>query len=173
MTVVLAANADLPGNVAAAEQLERYLSAVGVDVKLALVSRDRLLRDYLGPRSYHIALASWEAQGADPDVYQYWHSSQVNVEGGLNFSGWINEQADAALAGGRSSHDRATRKGHYSTFQKVFHQDVPAIILYSPVYTYATRLPAQGVTLPAAEMIDPAQRFDTLRDWSLRLHRTP
>jgi peptide/nickel transport system substrate-binding protein len=120
-----------------------------------------------------MALASWEAQGADPDVFQYWHSSQANVEGGLNFSGWANPQADEALQAARLTSDRTARKRYYSTFQKLFQQDIPAVMLYTPQYTYATRLPAHSVTLPATEMLDPAYRFDTLRDWSLQLLRTP
>jgi peptide/nickel transport system substrate-binding protein len=173
LTLVLAANQDVPANVVASQKIESYLRQVGVDVRLALVSRDRLLRDYLGPRSYHLALASWEAQGADPDVFQYWHSSQANVEGGLNFSGWANPQADEALQAARITLDRAARKGHYATFQKVFQQEIPAIMLYTPRYTYATRSPAHDITLPATEMLDPAYRFDTLRDWSLQLLRIP
>ncbi|HYP41218.1 MAG TPA: peptide ABC transporter substrate-binding protein [Chloroflexia bacterium] len=173
LTLVLAANQDVPANVVVAQKIEGYLRQVGVDVKLALVSRDRLLRDYLGPRSYHMALASWEAQGADPDVFQYWHSSQANVEGGLNFSGWANPQADEALQAARLTSDKAARKGHYATFQKVFQQEIPAVVLYTPRYTYATRPPAQGVTLPTTEMLDPSYRFDTLRYWSIQLLRIP
>lgn len=141
LTVVLSANADMPVNVEVAKQVEGYLRAVGVDVKPAYVSREVLLRDYLGPRAFHIALASWEAQGADPDVYRYWHSSQISVEGGLNFSGWGNAQADAALEAARLSSDKAERKRHYGEFQKAFSQDVPAVILFSPSYEYAIKAP--------------------------------
>lgn len=168
MTVVLAANADVPSNVAVAGQLVGFLKAVGVDVKLALVSRESLLRDYLGPRAFHLALAGWEAQGADPDVWAYWHSSQANITGGLNFSGWSNPEADKALDAARATTDYATRASNYKTFQQLFLTDAPATILYSPLYVYATRPPATGVTLPAEDMLNPAARFDTLQGWSLK-----
>ncbi len=168
MTVVLAANADLPANVAMSNQIASYLRDVGVDVKLALVSRDVLLRDYLGPRAFHMALAGWEAQGADPDLYDYWHSSQANIQGGLNFSGWSNKQADAALQTARTATDKNTRKRAYADFQQAFYQDTPAVILDTPLYTYATRAPASGVTLPSTDMLSPAYRFDTIKGWSLR-----
>lgn len=173
LTVVLSANADVPANVEVALQLEGYLRAIGVDVKPAYVSREVLLRDYLGPRAFHVALATWEAQGADPDVYRYWHSSQISIEGGLNFSGWANPQADAALEAARLSSDKAERKRHYLEFQKAFLQDVPAVILSSPLYTYAVRLPATGVSLPPVEILDPSQRFDTLSSWSLQARGWP
>ncbi|MEO6457341.1 MAG: peptide ABC transporter substrate-binding protein [Chloroflexia bacterium] len=173
LTVVLSANADVPANVEVALQLEGYLRAIGVDVKPAYVSREALLRDYLGPRAFHVALATWEAQGADPDVYRYWHSSQISIEGGLNFSGWANPQADAALEATRLSSDKAERKRHYLEFQKAFLQDVPAVILTSPLYTYAIRQPATGVSLPPVEILDPSQRFDTLFGWSLQARGWP
>jgi peptide/nickel transport system substrate-binding protein len=168
MTVVLAANADIPTNVAVARQVGTYLREVGVDVQVALVPRDTLLNDYLRPRAYHIALASWEAQSADPDVFQYWHSSQANMTGGLNFSLWINSQADSALEAARLKTDRDERRREYSEFQKAFLQDVPAVVLYNPVYVYATGESVSGVTLPLTEMKDLAARFDSIRGWSLR-----
>lgn len=168
MTMVLAANADVPSNVAVAQHLAGFLKAVGVDVKVAAVSREVLLRDYLGPRAFHMALAGWEAQGADPDVRAYWHSSQANVTGGLNFSGWSNPDADKALDSARTTPDYAARATSYKTFQQLFLADAPATILYSPVYSYATRVPAAGVTLPSSDMLSPAARFDTVQGWSLQ-----
>ncbi|HKP52565.1 MAG TPA: ABC transporter substrate-binding protein [Chloroflexia bacterium] len=167
LTVALAANKELPANVEVAEQITGYLKAVGIDAQLALVGRDALLREYLNPRAFHIVLAGWEANGADPDVFQYWHSSQANVQGGLNFSGWSNAQADEALQGALLTQDKEERTKRYLSFQQAFYADVPSVILYSPLYTYATRSPAMGVTLPSTDIVSPAARFDTFQGWSL------
>lgn len=167
LTVVLAANKDVPANIDAAQRIADYLRAVGVDARLALVDRAALLRDYLGPRAFHLVLAGWEASGADPDLYQYWHSSQA-VTGGLNFTGWSNPAADKALQDARTNPNREVRARLYADFQKAFSEDVPAIILSNPLYIYATRLPAQGVTLPNTDMLSPADRFDTISGWSLQ-----
>ncbi|MEA2574784.1 MAG: peptide/nickel transport system substrate-binding protein [Chloroflexia bacterium] len=168
LTMVLAANADVPSNVAVAEQLAGFLKAVGVDVKLALVSREVLLKDYLGPRAFHMAVVGWEAEGADPDIWKYWHSSQANVTGGLNFSGWSNPEADKALDTARITPYQSERALSYATVQKAFATDVPAVILYTPLYVYATHAPATGVRLPSADLLNPAQRFDTIGDWTLQ-----
>jgi peptide/nickel transport system substrate-binding protein len=168
LTVVLAANADVPSNVAVAQQLSGFLKTVGVDVRLAPVSREVLLRDYLGPRAFHMAVVGWEAEGADPDIWRYWHSSQANVTGGINFSGWSNPEADKALDTGRITPYQSERALNYATVQKAFATDVPAVILYTPLYVYATRAPATGVHLPSADLLNPAQRFDTIADWSLQ-----
>jgi peptide/nickel transport system substrate-binding protein len=167
MTVVLAANNDLPANVNMAQDIANDLRAVGVDAQLALVSREALLRDYLGPRAFHMVLAGWEASGADPDVYKYWHSSQA-VTGGLNFSGWANPTADKALQDAHTNPDLQARKSAYADFQRAFADDVPAIVLSSPLYSYASRSPAHGVSLPATDMLSAAQRFDMIRNWTLQ-----
>lgn len=167
LTVVLAANSDIPANVVEAQQVVNNLRAVGVDARLAAVSRTVFLRDYLGPRAFHIALAGWEAQGADPDLYDYWHSSQAKT-GGLNFAQWSNKAADKALTESRANPGQDARKPAFCDFQSAFAADVPAIVLSTPLYTYATRLPAQGVTLPTKDLLSPADRFDTLAEWSLQ-----
>ncbi|HUP27469.1 MAG TPA: peptide ABC transporter substrate-binding protein [Chloroflexia bacterium] len=168
LTVVLSANADVPLNVAVARQIEDYLRAVGVDVKPAYVSRDVLLRDYLTPRAFHLVVANWEAEGVDPDLYRYWHSSQMAPGLGLNFAGWGNAQADAALDAARRTSSRDERKKFYSDFQKMFLADVPAVVLFNPLYEYAVGGPVRGALLPGAEMLDPAQRFDMVDSWSLQ-----
>ncbi|MEO5952468.1 MAG: hypothetical protein ABIQ44_08405, partial [Chloroflexia bacterium] len=118
-------------------------------------------------RAFHIALAGWEASGADPDVYNYWHSSQAKT-GGLNFAQWTNKAADAALTTTRTSSQEDTRKQAFCAFQTAFTTDVPGVVLATPLYTYATRLPAHGVDLPIEDMLSPADRFDTIDSWSLQ-----
>ncbi len=162
MTVVLAANSDVASNVAVSQQIAGYLRNIGVDVKLALVNRETLLRDYLGPRAFHMVLAGWQAQGADPDLYAYWDSSQATIAGGLNFSGWSNPAADKALQAALNTPDMEQRKSYYTQFQKVFAQDVPAVILNSPLYYYATAPSVHNVSLPTTNLLSPAQRFDTM-----------
>jgi peptide/nickel transport system substrate-binding protein len=167
MTAVLAANRDIPQNVEVAEALERDLRRLGMDVKLALVGRETLLRDYLRPRAFHMALVGWEAPGADPDLYPYWHSSQRDIDGGLNFSAWANPEADESLLAARATQDRDERRKQLGRFQQAFAYHVPAVILYSPIYTYATHDPAGNVTLPQTDLLGPAYRFATIDRWRL------
>jgi peptide/nickel transport system substrate-binding protein len=167
MTVVVAVNSDMPGNVTMTQKLVDDLRWVGVDARMVAVNRDVFLSDYLGPRAFHIALAGWEAQGTDPDLYNYWHSSQAKT-GGLNFAGWKNQEADKALETEQANPHLEDRRAAFCDFQRAFSADVPAIVLSTPLYTYATRLPAGGVSLPMADMLSPANRFDTLDSWFLQ-----
>jgi peptide/nickel transport system substrate-binding protein len=166
LTLVLAANKEMASSAAAAERVAADLRAVGVDVQLALVPRETLLRDYLGPRAYHLAVVGWESQGAEPDLYRYWHSSQ-NVSGGLNFSGWASDAADRALVEAQTNSDKEARRRAYSEFQRAFQAEVPAVVLSTPVYAYVTQPPASGVALPDADLLTPAARFDALNGWAL------
>lgn len=165
--LVLTANIDLPQDVATAGQIAAALKMVGVEVKQALVSRDTLLNTYLAPGAFHMALTGWRAAGADPDISTYWHSAQGSAAGNLNFTGWHNPAADQALDAALATPDQSARAADYRTFQSLFVADTPGTILYSPLYTYATRAPAIGVTLPNAPLLTPAQRFDTMQGWSV------
>jgi len=82
------------------------------------------------------------------------------------FSGWKNPQADQQLEIGRKAADMATRKQAYSQFQAIFAADLPAFLLFHPVYQYAVDASVQGVTLPAA--IHPWDRFRTEAQWYLK-----
>jgi peptide/nickel transport system substrate-binding protein len=166
LSLILTVNKDVPSNTDVAREIQAQLSAAGIEIKLALVSRERLLRDYLAPGSFHMALVNWEAQGADPDVYGYWHSAQPGVPT-LSFSGWANPKADQALEAAHAGSDRGARMAQYADFLEAFKQDVPAVVLYSPLYVYATRSPAAGVALPPTDMLGAAYRFDTISGWYL------
>lgn len=166
MTVVLAANSDVPANVVEAQEAVDNLRALGIDARLAAVTREVFLKEYVGPRAFHIALAGWEASGADPDLYGYWHSSQAKT-GGLNFAQWTNKTADAALDTIHNSADLNARKTAFCDFQRTFTTDIPAVVLSTPLYTYATRNPAVGISLPDKDLLSPADRFDTISAWSL------
>lgn len=170
LSLVLAVNKDAPMQVAVARQIEGQLERVGVEAQLALVERDTLLRNYLVPRAFHMVIATYEARGADPDLYNYWHSSRPE-ESSLNFSGWSNPAADAALEASRLAADRAARAPYLAEFQRAFKADVPAVILYTPLYIYATRAPVEGVSLPRIDLLNPAQRFDTIDAWRLSTSR--
>lgn len=167
MSVGLVANDEVPSNVLVANEIQSQLRAVGIDVQLAMVGRNTLLDDFLAPGAFHMALVNWEASGADPDTYDYWHSSQLGIAT-FNFGSWSNPVVDSALEAARLTTDIAVRTARYAEFQRTFKDDVPAIVLYSPLYTYATRSPASGVMLPSTDLLTPANRFNTVSKWYLR-----
>jgi peptide/nickel transport system substrate-binding protein len=157
--------ADLPDHVALANAIAQQLKPIGMDVSVQAVGFDGLVKDFLAPRNFQMALLDWDDPGSDPDPYPLWHSSQATPDG-LNFSNWKNAQADAQLELGRSSVDMDTRKRAYADFQAIFASDLPAFLLFHPIYQYAVDSTIQGVALPAA--IHPWDRFATETQWYIK-----
>lgn len=157
--------ADLPDHVALATAIAEQLKAVGIDAGVQAVGFDGLVKDFLAPRNFQVALLDWDVPGSDPDPYPLWHSSQATAEG-LNFSGWKNPQADAQLELARSNVDVETRRRAYAEFQTIFANDLPAFLLFHPIYQYAVDSSVYGVSLPAS--IHPWDRFATEAQWFVK-----
>jgi len=157
--------ADLPDHVALANGIAQQLKGIGMDVTVQAGGFDGLVKDFLAPRNFQVALLDWDVPGSDPDPYPLWHSSQATAVG-LNFSGWKNPRADAQLELARSNTDMAVRKQAYSQFQAIFASDLPAFLLFHPVYQYGVDAAVQGVSLPAA--IHPWDRFATEAQWYVK-----
>lgn len=112
--------------------------------------------------------------GADPDVYAYWHSSQIGTSG-YNFSDYVNPTADAALASARSRLEPELRAAKYRAFAKQWVEDVPAIGLYQPVAEYAVNKHVHSIE-PTATFISAYDRFSNVLDWSVSeksVYKTP
>ncbi len=85
------------------------------------------------PDQFQLYLTNFQIP-ADPDQYQYWHSTQNTNIGKVN-----DEKIDKYLEDGRTTYDQKSRKIIYYDFQKVFSEEVPAIPLYHPSYTNLSR----------------------------------
>ena len=148
---------------AAASQIKSQLAAVGIGVDLILLGRDELQQSYIRPRSFQMLLFSINL-GSDPDVYSFWHSSQV-ADPGLNLSQYKSTEADRALETGRLKSDDLIRKGKYETFLRQWNADAPAAVLYQRVYVYGQRSSAAG--LAAKRLVTPADRFYQVERWTV------
>ena len=81
-------------------------------------------------------MVDWELSG-DPDPYPLWHSTQI--KDGQNYAGWSDPAADEAIEKARAITDQAARRQFYVTSSASLRQQVPALLLYHPVYTYGVR----------------------------------
>lgn len=151
--------------------------------KLGVTTRSRVvdtssvastfIQDTLQARNYDVLLYEL-AIGADPDVYAYWHSSQIG-QTGYNFSSYSNKNADTNLSSARSRLEPELRKIKYKQFAKQWLDDVPAIGLYQPVMEYITNDNAtamkSGGNLPTA-----SDRYANVLYWSVgrdTVYKTP
>jgi peptide/nickel transport system substrate-binding protein len=147
-----------------AETIQQDWAQLGVSVILRAVAYDELVNDYLSPRQYQAALVDLNlARSPDPDPYPFWHQEQAT--GGQNYSQWNDRQASEYLEQARITTDITERARLYRNFQVRFAQELPALPLYYPVYTYAVSIEVQGVRI--GSLFDTSNRFDTITSWFL------
>ncbi len=152
------------------EEMAADWRKIGVQAVPQPVSFAGLVSDFLAPRRYDAALISWSELAGDPDPYPLWHSSQAE-EGAQNFSGWANERADAILDRARTVVDQDERKQFYREFQDIFAEEVPALLLYYPIYTYGVSDRVKNVQI--GPLNRTADRFATFADWYIVTRRVP
>jgi peptide/nickel transport system substrate-binding protein len=147
-----------------AEAIQQDWARLGVSAILKAVPYNELVEDYLTPREYQAALVDLNLTAShDPDPYPFWHQTQMT--GGQNYSNWEDHQASEYLEQARISIDTGERARLYRNFQVRFSQELPALPLYYPVYTYAVSNEVQNVRMGA--LFDPSERFSTLANWFL------
>ena len=151
-----------------AQTIQQDWATIGVEVKLKPVSYESLINDYLTPRTYQAALVDLDlSRSYDPDPYPFWH--QAEITGGQNYSQWDNRPASEYIEQARVVADPAIRTRLYRNFQVIFARELPALLLFFPVYNYAVDQRVQGVQ--AAPLFESADRFNGIANWYLVTRR--
>jgi peptide/nickel transport system substrate-binding protein len=151
---------DDPLHVELAEEIARQWGAIGVQASLRTIGSG-LVREFLVPREFEALLIDLELHG-DPDLYPLWHSTQTSGEG-QNYAGFVSHEADKLLEEARCTIDSGRRAELYCRFQEIFADEVPSLLLYYPIYTYAVDEKIKGVQL--GPMGDPSDRFRNVTEW--------
>jgi peptide/nickel transport system substrate-binding protein len=156
----LIVNANDPQRIAVATEIARQLREMGVQVAVQQGSPVQV-GQALASQQFTAALFGWQSPTGDPDCFALWHSS--GVARGLNFMKFQNQKSDSLLSGARENPDLEGRKDLYAQFQKVFADQVPAVVLYYPRYHFAVAADVHGVQ-PLA-IGQPSDRLDGLSKW--------
>ena len=151
-----------PLRIAIAETVANQLAEVGIQVAVTPQDSD-LRRDFLAPRQYQAAIFGWDP-GPDPDPYPVWHSSQVEPPDSGNIAGYQNEDTDRLIEEARLTTDLDKRQTLYYTFQQVFFEDVPSVLLYYPAFTYFVAEEVQNIEL--GTLFLTSSRFANATQWS-------
>jgi peptide/nickel transport system substrate-binding protein len=104
------------------------------------------------------------ARSPDPDPYPFWDQAQ-STGAGQNYSQWDNRMASEYLEQARVLVDLNERAKMYRNFQVVFQEELPALPLYYPVYSYAVSREIQDVLI--GPLFDPSDRFNSVAGWHL------
>ena len=158
---------DQPENMNVASIIRNGWAALGVEATVNAVPASEIHRTVIKPREYE-ALLYGQLMGTDPDLYPFWHSSQVQ-DPGLNLAMFANKDADAALESARRTADPAARQEAYRKFLNVLAEEIPAAFLYSPSYTYP--MPAELKGFSGTRVSNPSDRFATVTSWYLETAR--
>ncbi len=161
---------DTEKHAAVAEVIQQDWSRLGVVVDLKAVPYNELVEEYLEPRAYQAALVDINlTQTPDPDPYPFWDQAQVT--GGQNYSQWDDRQASEYIERARVTTDLGERAKEYGNFQVRFANEIPALPLIYPVYTYAVDEQVRGVSM--GPLFDTSGRFATISEWYLVARRAP
>lgn len=156
-------------HVQVAQALQMYWQGIGVQVTLRAVPEEDLLTEHLQPREFEAALADLNlSRYPDPDPYPFWHDSQA--ETGQNYCGFEERNISIWLEQARVTPDFEQRANLYRSFQYRFQDQVPALLLYYPVYTFGIDEAIQGVTV--GPLVDPSDRFATIDRWYMLVRRS-
>ena len=155
---------DDPPHAELAKAIQSNWAALGMQVSLSAVPYEQLICERLDTRTYQAALVDLNlSRSPDPDPYPFWHQTQITS--GQNYSKWDDRQASEYLEQARITTDLAERARLYNNFQVRWSQELPALPLYYPVYTYAVSSDVQGVSI--GPIFDPADRFNHVTSWYL------
>ena len=119
------------------------------------------------PREYDAVLFG-QVLGLDPDPYAFWHSSQKR-DPGLNLALYHNPKVDKLLEEARQTSSEEERKKKLGEFQKFVVDDIPAVFLFSPRYTYY--ISGQIMGIPTRIIATPAERFGGIAEWYVKTKR--
>lgn len=153
-----------PENIRAAEMIRDAWRSIGIQTTLNIVEPGRIGREVIKPRNYEVLLFG-VIVGSDADPRPFWHSSQVS-DPGLNLAQYANRQADKALDEAGMATTTAERIAAYTRFYQIVSNDIPAVFLYNPTYTYATDRAIKG--FDTRRVIVPADRFNNINQWYVR-----
>lgn len=164
-------------NLRSIDNLAKQWRKIGVNVERKVVDTSGIastfVQDTLQARNFDMLLYEL-AIGADPDVYAYWHSSQIG-QTGYNFTSYSNKAVDASLASARSRLEPELRNAKYKQFIRQWQEDAPALALYQPVLEYVSNENVDAVR-PGAQLVGEADRYANVLHWTVHsdtVYKTP
>lgn len=148
------------------QKLQQQWGELGVKVEAILQPEEDIQSGALARHDYDVLLYGISI-GYDPDVFAYWHSSQVGPNStGLNLSEYKSDKSDEALEAGRTRLDEDLRKIKYKPFLQAWKSDAPAVAIYQPRFLMVTRGTFTG--FEGGQLSTATDRFWSISEWKVR-----
>jgi len=150
--------------ISTAEMIAAQAKLAGIKIQIQTTEPSLLYEEVIKPRAYQILLTATQ-YGIDPDPYPFWHSSQIK-DPGLNLSLYSNRKVDDLLEKARVTNNLDERAAAYKDFQDLIVDDLPAVFLFQPTYTYAISSKIKNVSLQSIK--SPTDRFQNITGWYIK-----
>lgn len=162
---------NLSENVQIAESLKEQWAVLKINLEIKQFDKVTLQKDIIPKRDYDLLLYRLD-YGPDPDLYAFWHSSQIatnDKKEGMNLSNFSNKTADQLLEQARQSFDVNTRNQKYEAFRKILNDETPYITVKKEIVNYAISQKVKGIEkiFGMAE----ADRFLAVNEWYIKSKR--
>jgi len=128
-----------------AQLVKQTWEGAGIKVDILQVPLDKIFTEVIAKKDFDVLLFGQEVS-RDPDIYTLWHSAQKDLPG-LDFTSYSSVLVDKSLEEARKEFNKEERVKYYQNFLKIFNEDVPAAMLYHPLYTYSFRKDLTGPNL--------------------------
>jgi len=153
---------------AIANKIKEQWEAVGITVDIESYELTKLKQEIIKDRNYQ-ALIFGQLLSITPDPYSFWHSSQKNYPG-LNLANYSNKKVDKLLEDIRIEENSILKISLLEEAQKLLLEDIPAIFLCNPNYTYFVSNKIKGINPKL--IADPSERFADIQNWYLNTQRS-
>jgi len=148
----------------AAEIIAGSWKKLGIQITINSISSKQISSDTIKNRNYEILLYA-VIVGSDPDLYPFWHSSQINYPG-LNLAKFSNSKADKLIEQARTTDNVDEQNEFFKKFQDIINEEIPAIFLYTPTYTFVANNDIKGIS--DTRIFSPSDRYNNLENWYIK-----
>jgi len=158
---------DTPGLQKTTLIIKEQLEKIGVEVDISKIYETGQLNQIIRTRDYQ-ALFFGQIINHESDLYSFWHGSQ-RTDPGLNIAMYNNKKVDNILESIQKILNINDRISKYHELIKEFNYNIPAILIYSPKYLYATSSHLNNTSFNHITV--PSDRFSSVYDWSINTDR--
>lgn len=160
-----------------AEVLKKQWSELGIQVSVVVPNTQSEFEELLLSRRYDVLLFG-QSLLDNLDSFPYWHSSGIQRNtskreelrrDAYNLANYSSFRADLLLETIRKTRNEKERQKALTELQNLLKQDVPAIFLYSPLYTFAHKEEIQGIELGSLSL--HSDRFLSAHQWYVKQDR--
>ncbi len=141
--------------------IKEQLAVLGVEVDIKKIYEAGQLNQIIRARDYE-ALFFGQIISHESDLYSFWHSSQIN-DPGLNIAMYNNKKIDLLLDSTQKTLDPNNRDIKYQDLIEEFNKDIPALLIYSPKFLYATSKSLKHIEID--NIRNQSDRFASIYNW--------